>query len=409
MSKDTNIPPGYKPSPLGPIPQDWEVKKLLNVGKPYIGLTYKPEQIVNSGGTLVLRSSNIQNSTIVFDDNVYVECDIPERALVKDGDILICVRNGSRSLIGKSARILAEHVGMSYGAFMSVFRSDINDYLIQLFHSGIFQREINKNIGATINQITSEDLNNFIIPLPPLPEQKAIADVLSTWDEAIKTTTQLITAKEQRKQYLMQTLLTGKKRLKGFEGEKWSIKRLGEVFDERNERGVENLPLLSIGSSGVYPQSESAKKDTSNEDKSKYLRICPDDIGYNTMRMWQGRSALSALEGIVSPAYTILKPQKNVSSLYFSYLFKTEPIIHLFYRNSQGLVDDTLNCKYKDFSIIKVSIPNYKEQTAIAAVLQTADAELQLLNDKLTQLKHQKKGLMQQLLTGKKRLNINKN
>jgi type I restriction enzyme S subunit len=158
---------------------------------------------------------------------------------------------------------------------------------------------------------------------------------------------------------------------------------------------------------GVYPQSNSEKKVTSNDDKSKYKRICPGDIGYNTMRMWQGRSALSTIEGIVSPAYTIVTPTENSDSEFFSYLFKSPKMMNLFWRNSQGLVDDTLNCKYKDFAIVKSKLPrSKKEQTEIAKRLTTADQEIQILNQRIEKLKEQKKWAMQVLLTGKKRLNI---
>jgi type I restriction enzyme S subunit len=107
-------------------------------------------------------------------------------------------------------------------------------------------------------------------------------------------------------------MAAGKKRYWG----EWKELHLGEMFTERNETKFFDLPLLSIGQNGVYPQDESVKKDTSNEDKSKYKRICPGDIGYNTMRMWQGRSALSELEGIVSPAYTVVIPKKNTDSTF---------------------------------------------------------------------------------------------
>lgn len=258
--------------------------------------------------------------------------------------------------------------------------------------------------GAGRYKLTKQSLEKIPIPLPKTNEQKAIAACLSTWDQAINKTNQLIAQKELRKKWLMQQLLTGKKRLKGFTGE-WKEKHLGEMFTERNETKFYDLPLLSIGQNGVYPQDESSKKDTSNEDKSKYKRICPGDIGYNTMRMWQGRSALSELEGIVSPAYTVIVPNRNADFLFFSYLFKTPKITNLFWRNSQGLVDDTLNCKFKDFSIVKVKLPQTKsEQTAIANVFRVIDNEIELLKTKCVQFKEQKKGLMQQLLTGKKRL-----
>ena len=187
--------------------------------------------------------------------------------------------------------------------------------------------------------------------------------------------------------------------------EDWEEVKLGIHFKERKETGFNDKELLSIGEDGVYPQSESNKKDTSNANKSKYKLIKLGDIGYNTMRLWQGRCALSSMEGIVSPAYTILKPVLNKTvPEFFAYYFKMESVIHKFYRNSQGMVSDTLQCRYKDFKNIKMKVPNLKLQTAIAQVLQSADQEIELLEKKLTQLQLQKKGLMQTLLTGEKRL-----
>jgi type I restriction enzyme S subunit len=260
--------------------------------------------------------------------------------------------------------------------------------------------------GTSVYGVSKTNLSKVKIALPPLPEQRAIAKVLGSMDKAINANNQLIAQKELRKKWLMQNLLTGKKRLKGFRGD-WKEYQLGQMFAERNERNNDGLALLSIGQNGVYPQKNSIKKDTSNSDKSKYKKICIGDIGYNTMRMWQGRSALSNLEGIVSPAYTILKPRENADALFFSYLFKTPKLVNLFWRNSQGLVGDTLNCKYKDFSIVKTMLPLKDEQIAIAQILQAADRELDLLNAKTDKLKEQKKGMMQVLLTGKKRLKIN--
>src|SRR5690606_23033254 len=138
---------------------------------------------------------------------------------VKKGDILICVRNGSRALIGKNARVDDKAEGLAFGAFMAIFRSVLNDYLFHFFDTDLYYKQIYVNLGATINSINNNDLRDFKIPLPPLPEQKRIAEVLSTWDKAIQLTEQLIRQKEQRKKWLMQNLLTGKMRLKGFSGE----------------------------------------------------------------------------------------------------------------------------------------------------------------------------------------------
>ena len=245
------------------------------------------------------------------------------------------------------------------------------------------------------------------ITLPPLPEQQKIATILSTQDKVIELKEKLLAQKQQQKKYLMQQLLTGKKRLPGF-CEKWTRKQLGELFENRVEINRSDLGLLAITSTrGILPRDCLDLKDNSSEDKSKYLRICPGDIGYNTMRMWQGVSAYSEYEGIVSPAYTILAPMEGVYSHYFAYLFKTQSVIFSFYRFSQGLVDDTRNLKYENFKKISVSIPsNVAEQRAIVQILSIADHEIDLLQKSIEAEKQKKKALMQLLLTGKVRVKI---
>mgnify|MGYP000492318539 CR=1 FL=1 len=274
------------------------------------------------------------------------------------------------------------------------------DFLTEYLESYDYTAINNSLSQPKLNKAECEKLP---IAVPSYEVQKRIGEILSTWDETIETLEKLITAKEKLKKGLMQQLLTGKKRLPGFEGE-WETKRLGAYFDERVERGFNDLELLSVSKEGVHSQSTSDKRDISNKDKSKYKRVCKGDIAYNTMRMWQGRSALSSLEGIVSPAYTILSPKKDTSSRFFAYLFKLPEVVHLFYRNSYGLVSDTLNCKYKDFKIIKVVAPTFKEQEAIADVFDLLDSEIKMVEKKRVLIAQQKKGLMQQLLTGKVRV-----
>ena len=237
--------------------------------------------------------------------------------------------------------------------------------------------------------------------LPPIEEQQKIAAILTTQDRVIELKEKCLAEKQRQKKYLMQQLLTGKKRLPGFNGA-WKTDCLGKLFFERKETNCENIEMLAItGTQGIIPRKELDLKDNSSEDKSKYLRVCVGDIGYNTMRMWQGVSAYSNYEGIVSPAYTILKPSSSINAKYFAYLFKMSEIVFLFYRFSQGLVDDTRNLKYENFKKIKVCYPpDIKEQTAIAEVLSAADREIELLQQDIEQEKQKKKALMQLLLTG---------
>lgn len=387
------------------IPSDWEVKHFKDIAlidnNSLNGKTDKDYEFN------YISLSDVDSDDFKIETSKQIFATAPSRArrIVAEGDILMStVRPNLQgfSLIKDDVKDLIASTGFA----VITAKKCSNEYLFQyLFSSGIERQLYQLLVGSNYPAINSSDVRKLKIPLPPLHEQYAIAQVLSTMDAIINKQMQLIAQKELRKKWMMQNLLTGKKRLKGFSGE-WKDHHLGDMFSERNERNNSGLTLLSIGQNGVYPQDESIKKDTSNADKSKYKRICKGDIGYNTMRMWQGRSALSELEGIVSPAYTILKPKDKADPLFFAYMFKTPKLINLFWRNSQGLVDDTLNCKYKDFSTVKAELPSKKEQTAIAQVFQAADNEIHLLKAKADKLRKQKKGMMQVLLTGKKRLKI---
>ena len=278
------------------------------------------------------------------------------------------------------------------------------DYLISYFLTkrGTDILEAASPGGAGRNKTLGQDrfLKSKVI-LPPIEEQHKIAAILTTQDKVIELKEKRIAEKQRQKKYLMQHLLTGKKRLPGFSGA-WKTDRLGKLFFERKEINCEGLQMLAItGTQGIIPRQELDLKDNSSEDKSKYLRVCVGDIGYNTMRMWQGVSAYSNYEGIVSPAYTILKPCSSINAKYFAYLFKMPEIIFLFYRFSQGLVDDTRNLKYENFKKIKVFFPpDMEEQAAIVEVLSAADREIDLLRQDIEQEKQKKKALMQLLLTG---------
>ncbi len=262
--------------------------------------------------------------------------------------------------------------------------------------------------GGTMQGLNLEALASIRLPLPPLLEQRKIAEILAAWDAAIEKTDQLIAAKEKQKYGVMAALLSAKRRLSGF-GTPWRHWHLGELFRERVEPNRVDLPLLSITSNeGVVLRADLDRKDTSSEDKSKYLRICPGDIGYNTMRMWQGVSALSRHEGIVSPAYTVCIPGPDIDGRFASYLFKLPSVIHLFYRYSQGLTSDTWNLKFHHFAEIRVRIPKVDEQIAIASVLAAMDEELAKLKKQRDALVQQKRGLMQKLLTGQWRVNTTK-
>ena len=183
----------------------WHQNTLENIGKLLNGLTYSPKDI-SDNGVLVLRSSNIKNNQLSLSDNVYVNANSFNP--VKENDILICVRNGSKKLIGKNCLIDKKNQGVAFGAFMTVFRSANNKFVIHLFsHSSYFKR-IYKNLGATINSINNNDLKKFKFFFPCLKEQHKIASFLSTVDEKLQ---QLSKKKKLLKNYkkgLMQKIFS---------------------------------------------------------------------------------------------------------------------------------------------------------------------------------------------------------
>jgi len=205
----------YKESELGLIPEEWEVKELQDLGEYKNGLTYSPTDITDENGILVLRASNIKDSKLNFNDNVFVRNDIRLNYRVQKGDILICVRNGSKNLIGKNALITSEAVGMAHGAFMTVFHSKNYDYVFQLFQSDMFFQQVEKNLGATINSINNSDLILFKFPFPKKEqEQQKITNILTAQDKKIQTEEKNLEKLKELKKGLMHDLLSGKVRVK---------------------------------------------------------------------------------------------------------------------------------------------------------------------------------------------------
>ena len=208
---------------IGQIPAHWEVKRLKDIGTSIIGLTYSPDELVNAnepGGILVLRSSNIQNGRLSLLDTVYVKRSVQLKLILKKGDILICARNGSRALIGKNICVDDRMAGQTFGAFMTVYRSKYFEFLSKFFNSNMFESQSGLFMSSTVNQLTQNTLNNFLVPLPPLSEQKLIADYLEAKIAHIEKIIETIYLEIEKLTELRKTLIndvvTGK--IKVYEG-----------------------------------------------------------------------------------------------------------------------------------------------------------------------------------------------
>ena len=190
--------------------------------------------------------------------------------------------------------------------------------------------------------------------------------------------------------------------------EHWDVLPNRAVFKERNTRGMDQEDLLSVTiKRGVIRQKEliesSSKKDSSNEDKSKYKLVNEGDLPYNKMRMWQGAVGVSRYRGIVSPAYIILNPRENAYSDYYHYLLRSPEYIKESYRYSYGICDDQLSLRFKDFKVIKSIVPSFEEQKMIARYLKSKEKKIiQFIRNKrrlIQLLKEQKQAIINQAVT----------
>jgi type I restriction enzyme S subunit len=261
--------------------------------------------------------------------------------------------------------------------------------------------------GTSVYGVSKTNISKIKIALPPLPEQIAIAQLLSTWDNAITKTQALIAQKEQRKKWLMQNLLTGKMRLKGFEKTKWNLKSLEEVAEFKNGKAHEN----SIDEEGRYIVVNSKFISRNGAVfKCSNDNLCPlftNEIAMVMSDIPNGKALAKCFFVNENNKYTLnqriccIKAFDETDSRFLFFILNRNSH-YLSFNNGVGQT----NLRKEEVLECPLMMPSKEEQTAIAQVLQAADREIQLLKAKSDKLREQKKGLMQVLLTGKKRLII---
>lgn len=402
---------GYKQTDLGIIPNDWDVVKMSSIGETIIGLTYSPMNVKESG-TLVLRSSNVQNMKLAFNDNVYVDMELPDRVIVKENDLLICVRNGSRQLIGKCALIDKKTAGSAFGAFMSIYRSKNNKFIFYQFQSSLIQWQINETLGATINQLTNKDLSVFKIVKPRnIQEEELISKTLSSADAYITCLEKLIQKKKVIKQGVMQELLKPK------DGWDWKILGdIGKTFgglsgkskDDFKDGITPYIPFMNIMNNPVIdPEFLDYVNIKSGESQNAALKgdlffngssETPEEVGMCSV-------LLEEIPNLYLNSFCFgfrLKKELKINGLYLAYFFRSKEGRKLFYSMAQGAT--RYNLSKANFNKLIVPVPKIEEQDLIARTLYDIEADIRAHQDKLNKAKLIKQGMMQNLLTGKIRL-----
>ena len=390
----------YKQTELGLIPEDWEVKKFNKFSKFY------------SGGTPLTSKSEYYGGEIPFIKSGEIYYDRTEQFLTQEG-----LNNSSAKLVYRGDLLYALYGANSGEVAISQLEGAINQAIlciqqnkdeaetIYLYNYLKLEKSniINKFLQGGQGNLSADIIKNLQIPLPPLPEQKKIADCLSTWDVAIEKQSQLINALTDRKKALMQQLLTGKKRLPGFEG-KWNLNSINDLFIFKNGKAHENDidengKYILVNSKFISTDGEILKKTNSN-----LAPLEVNDLVFVMSDVPNGKALAKFFLIKEDNLYTLnqrigLLKIKKGNPIFMYYLLNRNAYF-LMFDNGVGQTnlrkDDILDCP--------LNIPSLSEQTAIAEILTIADRELQLQKEKLVQLQTQKKGLMQVLLTGKKRL-----
>lgn len=293
----------------------WQAAKLGNLVTFKNGLNYSASSV--GPGTKIIGVADFQDYQTPRYDQLQELAgleNLDAGYLLKESDLLFVRSNGNKDLIGRALLIenITERVTHSGFTIRARVVSSLvtPQYLAMLVRSKNFKLQIAKLGGGTnISNLSQGILSDIILPLPPRAEQNQIIQILDATDASIYTITNLVEVKAHYKRALAEQLITAKRRFPELKGQIWQRFQLGELFTERIEMNRPDLKLLAItGTEGIVDRNSLVKRDTSNADKSKYLRVAPGDIAYNTMRMWQGVFGLSTMEGIVSPAYTVCTP-----------------------------------------------------------------------------------------------------
>ena len=260
-----------------------------------------------------------------------------------------------------------------------------------------------QKLGGTRTRLYLKNLSQYHLGVPCFEEQQKIAVILTTQGKVIELKEKRLAEKQQQKKYLMQQLLTGRKRLPGFSGE-WKKIKLKNILHERKAYSPKGLdyPHVTLSTEGIFPKSERYDRDHLVRDEDKEYKIThKGDICYNPANLKFGAICENTFgDAIFSPIYVTFEVRKNVSREYLANYLMRWDFINAVRKYEEGTVYERMAVKPEDFLKFEIFLPQIEEQTAIAEVLSTSNREIELLQQDIAQEKQKKKALMQLLLTG---------
>lgn len=372
--EQTKIPQCYKQTSIGIIPEDWEVKRIDEIAPLQRGFDLPMNNIVSGNHPVVF-----SNGILKFHNEFKAKA-----------PGIVTGRSGT---IGKVFYITEDYWPHNTSLWVTNFIGSKPKYVFYLFNYLNFNRF---GSGSGVPTLNRNDIHPYKIPLPPLPEQQKIAEILSTWDKAIELCQKTIEELKQRNKGLAQQLLSGKKRVKSFEDSVWKKEKLRNITKIVKGEQLNSITLESYGeypsySGGINPSGYTNKFNT--EKNTIIISEGGNSCGFVNfidVDFWSGGHCYSLPNASLS---------KHIDKKFLFYYLKNNENLIMNLRVGSGLP----NVQKKDVENFQIAHPSLEEQKRIVSILDTAASELKHYEEKLTNLKLQKKGLMQQLLTGKVR------
>lgn len=401
------VPTGYKKGKLGIVPEEWRETSfatLFTSTSDYTDdLDKYPLYSLTIEDGIIPKTERYERSHLVKKEDSY--------KIVRPNDYAYNPMNLRFGAVARYKGNVPVAVSGYYDIFTTVYESDL-PFMDSFLICGPMITYYNRvSTGSLIEKqrVHFSQFLGFILPLPPVNERAQIASILTTQDKVIELKEKRLAEKQRQKKYLMQQLLTGKKRLPGFSGV-WEKTKLKNIMYERKTYSPKGLiyPHVTLSIEGILPKSERYDRDylVKSEDKA-YKITRKGDICYNPANLKFGVICENTFgDAIFSPTYVTFEVKKNVCRKYLAnYLIRWE-FINSVRRYEEGTVYERMAVKPEDFLKFEILLPQFKEQIAIAEVFSAADREIELLRQDIEQEKRKKKALMQLLLTGIARVRV---
>ena len=390
MATNTDIPQGYKATALGIIPQEWEVKTLGNIAE----INPSKGKITSKVVTFLAMSDISEQGGVINENILPIDSIKPGLTPFRKGDVIIakitpCFENGKGALLDK----ITEDDGFGSTEFHVIRCQQDNKFVYYHTQSYAFRKRLESQMTGSAGQkrVPADSVAAYKIAVPPLAEQRKIAEVLGVWDKAIEKQARLIEKLALRKRALMQRLLSAKLRLPGF-SEPWKKVKLGDVAELYQPQTIQSEDLSQTGYPVYGANGLIGYYNNYNHEYPQVVITCRGS-SCGTVNFTPGKCWITGNAMVLN-----VDNNRDVNKSFFYYLISNSSFVNLISGSGQPQIVRQPLLKFE------LRIPPLKEQTAIAEVLTASDREIELAKEKLERLRRQKRGLMQQLLTGKKRI-----